>query len=646
MLLVNLKKAPKKELTIRQIKELIRQIQYWKKIEAKRYRLMPGFQSKHIVRYEGFVTLYAQHIWDDKIDVSDENLWSTIKLFNSVEGYSHGYNWYLNLISNTVFKLKKQYVQAVVDGKLNIFDDCNYDYKERIDDFISDLKSPNSDDLDYYENIASMLKNIMFDLRLSERQRQSIGKCTNEFYESKDRLKQQAEINKKNEIAAEEAEKARVKAARAKQLAARGGNEEADTDVDENKNTKVSALEQIKSHIQEKRAARQQAKAERDTARQAKKIQKARQKEEKLKEIAYASDEQEKNGSKPFWVRAMPYAVALSFAACVSGLFVTDAANANDSGGSKENKEVKSNESVKNVENDKDTIVLTPQDFRNKFISIDYLRDNQTEQHVVEQKSEQQVVKQVAPKPVVKNNANVKSSDKFYDSRLDKLGGAKKDEVLQKIQNRMENVDLGGVSAKRVAYTYFIYSAYGYNIDVLNNFVNGAELNSDQIKELKKVIDLAKPYGTGARDLAAAHITSREIHEMCAGGDKSSAEKKIAQAKSNVKSSNDSITKSDVLKMVNNNIKCGKSGLNPDDSATLTKLLLQDNLGPDDCANMTKLLLLAGFDKNTVNQIVRQNNYSNTVVMPDNYVQRLEKQSGQKKPAWYSRCYTINRYAR
>jgi hypothetical protein len=98
--------------------------------------------------------------------------------------------------------------------------------------------------------------------------------------------------------------------------------------------------------------------------------------------------------------------------------------------------------------------------------------------------------------------------------------------------------------------------------------------------------------------------------------------------------------------MVNDNIKCGKSVLNPDDSATLTKLLLQNNLGPDDCANMTKLLLLAGVDKNIVNQIVRQNNYSNTVLMPDNYVQRLEKQSGQKKPVWYSRCFRISRYSR
>ena len=95
-----------------------------------------------------------------------------------------------------------------------------------------------------------------------------------------------------------------------------------------------------------------------------------------------------------------------------------------------------------------------------------------------------------------------------------------------------------------------------------------------------------------------------------------------------------------------NNIVSGKSRLNPDDSATLTKLLLQNNSGPDDCATLTKLLMLAGFDKNTVNQIVRQNDYSNTVLMPDNYVQKLERQSGQKKPVWYSRCYTINRYAR
>ena len=234
---------------------------------------------------------------------------------------------------------------------------------------------------------------------------------------------------------------------------------------------------------------------------------------------------------------------------------------------------------------------------------------------------------------------------------MDKFFGDKKSDVLQKIQNRMQNVDLGGISAERVAYTYFIYSAYGYNIDVLNNFVNGAELNSDQIKELVNVINAAKPHGTGVRDMAAAHITSREIHEMCAGGGKVNAAKKTVRAKSGVKTqiSNEKITQQDMLRMHKNIIDSGKYSLTSEQHQKLSWLLLgehKDYLNPDEAAELTKLLLLAGFDKDIVSQYVGQNDCSNTVLMPDNYVLKLERQSGQKKPVWYSRCYTINRYAR
>lgn len=359
--------------------------------------------------------------------------------------------------------------------------------------------------------------------------------------------------------------------------------------------------------------------------------QKIAEKAEQIKNLAHKKQERDEHKTsvlKPLFVRSMPYAASFLLLVGTTVLFANDSAHADNDGKTK--KEVKAINAT-SVKKDNNTVRATVQDLARA-------RDNFVAQKTVENS-------------VVKNNANVKSSDKFYDSRLDKFFGNKKSDVLQKIQNRMQNVDLGAISAERVAYTMGVYSAYGYNIDVLNNFVNGAELNSDQIKELVNVINAAKPHGTGVRDMAAAHITSREIHEMCAGGGKVNVAKKTVRVKSCVKTqtSNEKITQQDMLRMHKNIIDSGKYSLTSEQHKDLTDLLLgehKDCLNPDEAAELTKLLLLAGFDKDIVSQYVGQRIYSEPVLMPDNYVQRVETQSGQKKPVWYSRCFRISRYSR
>ena len=172
---------------------------------------------------------------------------------------------------------------------------------------------------------------------------------------------------------------------------------------------------------------------------------------------------------------------------------------------------------------------------------------------------------------------------------------------------------------------------------------------------------MAKEDGTGVRNMARSHVTGREIHgmcanggeinKMCANGHESISQKKVSHAGTNVKSSNTKITLTDILSMLRNNIENDKYSLTDEQHARLTDLLLdedQDKTDPDYAGELTKLLMLAGFDKNTVDQFVHQNNYSDTVFMPDNYVQKVEQQKVEqrKKPVWYNRCYIMNRHTR
>jgi len=674
MLLVNMDNVPRRELNKLQISEILHGFMRIEKSSN------PDKYARCMPEYSRFVSRYAFAVNGGKIKISDKNIVATV---NFLEKMSGSVPCEVECVDSAVSKLKIQYADAIINGRIDV---PKKDLKDVIDGFESELIRNN----DKRDVITSALEKIrpLYQEMCQEDKDEFVQDPSKVFFEKqkersekKERLKKlgfknfiiekftetgvvvkfgseikvfyESDINKfiseikrldnsnlehceqvafnlfalKDNENLSEKQKARI----ANALNAFYKKYEQLKEKPENKSN-VHVLEKIKVKVADVAQSCEQKIAEKIEQYKNVAQQKAQEREEKVaakREIRKAKTDV----LKPLFARAMPYAASLLLLVGTTVLFANDSARANEKDASK--KEVKATDAP-SVKKDNNTVRATVQDLaKTKPVVKDTVV-----------KSESEVAKKTIETDVVKNNANVKSSDKFYDSRLDKFFGDKKSDVLQKIQNRMQNVDLGGISAERVAYTVGVYSAYGYNIDVLNNFVNGAELNSDQIKELKSVIDLAKPHGTGVRDLAAAHMTSREIHEMCAGGDKSSAEKKIAQAKSNVKSSNAGITKSDVLKMVNDNIKCGKSGLNPDDSAALTKLLLQDNLGPDDCANMTKLLLLAGVDKNIVNQIVRQNDYSNTVLMPDNYVQRLEKQSGQKKPVWYSRCFRISRYSR
>ncbi len=584
MLLVNMDNVPRRELNKLQISEILHGIMRMEKSSN------PDKYARCMPEYSRFVSRYAFAVNGGKIKISDKNIVATV---NFLEKMSGSIPCEVECVDSAVSKLKIQYANAIISGRVNV---PKKDLKYVIDGFESELRRNNDDN----NVITSALEKIrpLYQEMCQEDKDEFVQNPSKVFFEK------QKERSEKKEQLKNLGLKERIK----KKVA--GVAQSCEQKIAEK-------IEQYKNVAQ----------------------QKAQERKEKV--AAKREKREAKTGVlKPLFARAMPYAASVLLLVGITFGFSQDSTHAGETDASnKDNKTKVAKQNTKN--NEEKTYMVSEQDLARANGNFAVQQSEPVVKDTVVKHDQK-----IAPKPVVKNNANVKSSDKFYDSRLDKFFGDKKSDVLQKIQNRMQNVDLGGISAERVAYTMGVYSAYGYNIDVLNNFVNGAELNSDQIKELKSVIDLAKPHGTGVRDLAAAHITSREIHEMCACGDKSSAEKKIAQAKSNVKSSNDSITKSDVLKMVNDNIKCGKSVLNPDDSATLTKLLLQNNLGPDDCANMTKLLLLAGVDKNIVNQIVRQNNYSNTVLMPDNYVQRLEKQSGQKKPVWYSRCFRISRYSR
>ena len=482
--------------------------------------------------------------------------------------------------------------KKVVDSGIQVMfgSESRVFYQADINKFIAGIKKPDANNLESCEQMAFNLYALKDNENLSEKQKARIANALNAFYKKYEQLKEKTE-NKSNASVL-------------------------------NKATSVVAT--CKQKIAEKA--------------------------EQIKNLAHKKQERDEHKTsvlKPLFVRSMPYAASFLLLVGTTVLFANDSAHADNDG--KIKKEVKAINAT-SVEKDNNTVRASVQDLaraRDNFVA-QKIKPIETDVVV---KSGSEVAKKTIETNVVKNNANVKSSDKFYDSRLDKFFGNKKSDVLQKIQNRMQNVDLDGISAERVAYTMGVYSAYGYNIDVLNNFVNGAELNSDQIKELNKVIDLAKPHGTGVRDMAAAHITSREIHEMCADGGKVNAAKKTVRAKSGVKTqiSNEKITQQDMLRMHKNIIDSGKYSLTSEQHKDLTDLLLgehKDCLNPDEAAELTKLLLLAGFDKDIVSRYVGQRIYSEPVIMPDNYVQRVETQNGQKKPVWYSRCFRISRYSR
>lgn len=137
-------------------------------------------------------------------------------------------------------------------------------------------------------------------------------------------------------------------------------------------------------------------------------------------------------------------------------------------------------------------------------------------------KSDKKNIKTEQAKPVVqKQEATTVAIDtayaqalvNYYNSALDIIGGAKKANVLAKINNQVQsgNIVLSDyISVERVAYAYFIYREYGFNIDVLNLAVNGNQKLTDaQMAELNKVIVDAGERGKGVQQMAKQRVEAR-----------------------------------------------------------------------------------------------------------------------------------------
>ena len=126
-------------------------------------------------------------------------------------------------------------------------------------------------------------------------------------------------------------------------------------------------------------------------------------------------------------------------------------------------------------------------------------------------KTEKPVVQKAAT--VAIDTAYMNALNNYYNSALDIIAGAKKDGVLNKIKNQVNagNVVLtDSVSVERLAYAYFIYREYGFNIDLLNLAVNGSQKLTDaQNAELNKIIMDAGERGTGVQKQAKQRVESR-----------------------------------------------------------------------------------------------------------------------------------------
>lgn len=666
MLLVNMDNVPRRELNKLQISEILHDIMRMEKSSN------PDKYARCTPKYGRYVSWYARAIDNGEIEISDKNIVATVDFLEKMSG---AVPCNVEHVDSAVSKLKIQYANAIISGRVNV---PKKDLKYIIDGFESELRRNNDDN----NVITSALEKIrpLYQEMCEEDKDEFVQNPSKVFFERQKAKKQLKSLRLKEGIKKKFAKKIvktgiEVKFGSETKVFYKSDINKFISEIKRLDNSNLEYCEQVAFNLfvlkdNENLSEKQKYRIANALNAFYKKYEQLKEKTEnksnvhvlekikvKVADVAQSCEqkiaekiEQYKNvaqrkAQKPLFARAIPYAASVLLLVGTTFGFSQHSMHAGETDAPKKDNKIKvAQQNTKN--NDGKTYMVSEQDLARAHGSFAVQQSEPIVKDTVVKHDQK-----VAPKTVVKNNEKSNAMDKFYDSRLDKLGGAKKDEVLQKIQNRMENVDLGGVSAKRVAYTYFIYSAYGYNIDVLNNFVNGVELNSNDIKELKNVIDMAKPHGTGVRDMAAAHITSREIHEMCAGGGKVNAAKKTVRAKSGVKTqiSNKKITQQDMLRMHKNIIDSGKYSLTSEQHQKLSWLLLgehKDCLNPDEAAELTKLLLLAGFDKDIVSQYVCQRIYSEPVLMPDNYVQRVETQNGQKKPVWYTRCFRISRYSR
>ena len=145
-----------------------------------------------------------------------------------------------------------------------------------------------------------------------------------------------------------------------------------------------------------------------------------------------------------------------------------------------------------------------------------YLNTNQ-----IEQKKEP-VKKEVKAKPVVQkqeaatvtiDTAYAQALVNYYNSALDIIGGAKKDDVLAKLNKQIEsgNVKTSDyVSVERIAYAYFMYREYGLKQNVLELAVNGNQKLTDaEQTELINVVMDAGERGQGVQKQAKQKVEAR-----------------------------------------------------------------------------------------------------------------------------------------
>lgn len=140
-----------------------------------------------------------------------------------------------------------------------------------------------------------------------------------------------------------------------------------------------------------------------------------------------------------------------------------------------------------------------------------YQNDKQVKKEVKAKPVAQNVKQQVAP---TVDSAYVVAMKNYYNSTMDIIAGQnKKEDVLRKLENQIQSGNIvvnDSVMAERVAYAYFMYREYGFNIDVLNLAVNGNQKLTDaQNAELIQVVLNAGERGAGVKKMAQQRVESR-----------------------------------------------------------------------------------------------------------------------------------------
>lgn len=141
-------------------------------------------------------------------------------------------------------------------------------------------------------------------------------------------------------------------------------------------------------------------------------------------------------------------------------------------------------------------------------------KHNKVEKEPVKKEVKAPVAHEKVAEPVSVDTAYMAAMNNYCNSAMDIIAGAKKkNDIITKLNNQVENGNLvlnDSISIERVAYAYFIYREYGFNIDVLNLAVNGNQKLTDaQMAELNKVIVDAGERGKGVQQMAKQRVEAR-----------------------------------------------------------------------------------------------------------------------------------------